>query len=111
VLLVKETLAIIYSTQIVAQYAVRATPTRHRRRSIAAVEDHFPVPTLVPTPQMPLWDEKTWDEKTWDEKTWDEIEWRMVSCAQSSAPRRCKVIPSCIQAPLLPSLPPQSLLA
>lgn len=99
VLLMKETLSITYSSQIVAQYAVTTTPTGHGRRTIEAAVEHFTVPTLIPTPQAPLWDEATWDE----------IEWRKVYRAQPYAPRRRKVIPSCIQAPLLPtppSLPP-----
>jgi putative transposase len=91
VLLMKETLSITYSSQIIAQYAVTTTPTGHGRRIIEAAEERFTVPALTPTPQAPLWDEATWDE----------IEWRKVYRAQPYAPRRRKLIPSCIQAPYL----------
>jgi hypothetical protein len=92
VLLMKETLTIAYSSQIVAQYAVTTAPDGHGRRTIEAAQERFTVPALAPVPQAPLWDGATWDE----------IEWRKVYRAQPYAPRRRKVTPSCIQRPLLP---------
>jgi hypothetical protein len=95
VLLMKETLTIAYSGQIVAQYVVTTAPDGHGRRTIATAQERF----TVPAPTLPM---TTSQAPLWDGATWDEIEWRKVYRAQPYAPRRQKVIPSCIQVPLLP---------
>jgi hypothetical protein len=91
VLLMKETLSIAYSSQIVAHYRVATAPDGHGRRTIDDARELFTVPALIPTPQARLWDEPTMQE----------IEWRKVYRAQRYAPRRRKAIPRCIQMPLL----------
>jgi hypothetical protein len=91
VLLMKETLSIAYSSQIVAHYHVVTAPDGHGRRTIDDARELFTVPALIPTPQARLWDESMMQD----------IEWRKVYRAQRYAPRRRKAIPRCIQMPLL----------
>lgn len=91
VLLTKETLTIAYSNQIVAHYAVTTVPNGHGRWTIDAARELFTVPSPMLAPQAPLWDGPTLHD----------IEWRNVYRAQRYAPRRRKVIPPCIQMPLL----------
>lgn len=91
VLLMKETLTIAYKSQVVARYGITASPDGHGRRTIDTAQELFTVPPPTPAPQAPLWDAPTLQD----------IEWRKVYRAQRYAPRRRKVVPQCIQVPLL----------